>query len=143
MARHDLSAAGRLRCAESGARNLQRWRAGEVPEGALDFEREIEVIRTQLQERATLRAEPARGILIRSAVVQFMKIRLHERQLLRTARLSAKAPLGADDLAPLTGNLLRTLKALGIVDHASSDEPAEIDQETVDAMAKALETVNQ
>ena len=94
VARHTLSTEGRLRCAAAGSANLQAWRNGEqLPS---DIEREAEDIRAQLEERATMRAEPARGLLIRSAVAQFTKLCLIQRQLLRTSRLSAKAPLGGD-----------------------------------------------
>jgi hypothetical protein len=137
MARHNISEQGRLRCAESGYANLRRWQNGEVPAGALEIEREIEAIRAQLEERATLRAEPARGLLIRSAVVQFTKIRLIERRLLRTAQLSAKAPLGADDLAPLSSGFLRTLRALGVVDEDASVEDDQTPAEWLVSQARS------
>ena len=77
VARHTLSTEGRLRCAAAGSANLQAWRNGEqLPS---DIEREAEDIRAQLEERATMRAEPARGLLIRSAVAQFTKLCLIQR----------------------------------------------------------------
>src|SRR6266478_7496213 len=122
MARHNLSEAGRLRCGQAGNVNLQRWHNGETPEGALELEREVEAVRTQLEERAAPISEPARTFLIRSAIAQFIKIALTERKLLRSSRLSAKAPLDGDDLAPLSSNLLRTLRALGVIDGTGAEE---------------------
>jgi hypothetical protein len=119
MARHDLSPEGRLRCAASGSANLTRWRNGEQQPS--DIENEIEAIRPLLEARATLKAEPARTLLILSATAQTTKLLLIQRHLLRQSRLSAKVQPAGDDLAPLSSNLLRTLKALGIVD-APEDE---------------------
>lgn len=129
MAKRQLSEAGSRACAESGNRNLQAWLQRRRDGADLEpsqIEAEVAALRERLEAQAsTAIPDSVRDALIASAATQLLKVRLIERQLLRVAHLSARARLGGEDLAPLTSNLIRTLRALGCIGAESDDDKAD------------------
>ena len=113
--KHDLSEAGRARCAESGASNLARWKENRSDARA-EIEADVAKFRAELIAElggeAKLSAAQAAGVV--SACALYTSILQTQRALLvdlpRRARMAA---LHAS-LPVLSGSFLRVLRSLGI-----------------------------
>ena len=105
-----LSPQGRLRCAESGARNLEAWRAS-APRVVTTLEGEVATFRAQLEDDPAAAALAAKRA---ATTVCYMALRLAETKLLKATRRPRRIESLFTLLVPVVSELRRNLAALGL-----------------------------
>jgi hypothetical protein len=120
--KYKMTANGSARRAASGSANLQRWKNGEQPAPS-QIELQVIAFRERLERQCAAIPEPGRSALIASACANYTAVLLGEQKLLRLSRRPHNLDDIVSNLAPHSSNLLRALKALGVVGADADDEP--------------------